>query len=310
MISNQRVVSTAMNIEFTVANFGFISGLFPTQPKQYEKDFDVIKVDTHSKFAFGVKMMRAAQRFPEVGETPYATFSTYGTKSFTFPTYGIQLNITRIMLMDNLYQEQVPQMGTAFLQSAIEAINIEVADFYRRGFTNESAGLDGLPLYGSHPTDAGATSNTIPTSMFNLFSLTQAMINMWRFRAPNGFQIGNTHVKALTLSPEFAPLAYTILESVFTPGSGDFSLNPAQGMRYAQEVHVNPYIPKNTIFLRTNIPGFFLGLREPFNISQAPNFSTWSLTISSFMRFCVDFWQWEAGLGYQTPLEGANYFNA
>jgi len=291
------------NIQLTMPGMLTIRNVYPTQPKEYEKDFDRIETRRNYEITVQQKMMGAARRTPEGAASAASTFATSGQKIFNFYEYTLQVNMSRILLQTNLYKESAPELGMAFLQSMIEAVNLEVADFYTNAWTTKYVGWDGKPLYGNHPVDGGVVSNTTTFySPFNYQTFTELMTKMWRFLAPNGFLVGKTRAKVLTVAPENVPQAYTILESMFRPGTSSFERNPANGMQYVDLVHENAYIPKTQYAIRTTIPGLKFFEAWPFDIAQMPNVSTWSLLVAAFMRFSIDFDDFRASLGGRGSL--------
>lgn len=308
---NDFLVTINSNIQDTQAGYRFHKALYPTMSKMQEKDFDTVYVNRHNEYSVGKQMMGEALITNEGQQAPYGSFSNYGQKSFNFPCYTLQVNISRIYLEDNLYREVAPQLGVAFLQSMIEAVNLEVAAFYRKGFeTNGNIGLDGKTLYATdHPTLKGPVSNTInAAAMFNYSTFYQMLINMWRFKARNGFLTGNMMAKVITCPPELTANIFVILESQFSPSTSSFAINAARGMKWISDgIHVNPYIAKNSVMIRTNLPGMYMFIRHPFDISQMPNISTYSLLTSCFMRFALNYDDFRASLGMQMPLSAENY---
>lgn len=305
------LVTINQNIQDTMPGFMLHKGIYATMPKLYEKEFDVVYTERHTEYGVGKRMMQAASRVNEGAQAPYGEFRNYGQKAFTFPIYSLQVNISRTYLQDNLYREVAPQLGVAFIQSMIEAVNLELAKFYDKGFRpGENPGYDGKQLYATdHPVAGGTVSNTLnAAAMFNLTTFYQLLVNMWRFKANNGFYTANNKAKVITCPPEVTANMYVILESQFMPNTSSFAVNPAQGMRWISDgIHVNPYITKNQIMIRTNLPGMYMFIRWPFDISQMPNISTFTLLTSCFMRFCLDFDDFRASLGMQQPLSADNY---
>lgn len=305
------LTTISMNIQDTQPGFMFHKGIYATMSKMYEKEFDTIYTQRHSEYSVGKRMMGAASQINEGQQSPYSTFSNYGQKTFTFPIYSLQVNITRTYLQDNLYREVAPQLGVAFIQSMIEAVNLEVAKFYNDGFkVDGNLGLDGVTLYSTqHQTAKGPVSNTLDgDAMLNVSSFYQLLVRMWRFRANNGFYVANNKAKVVTCPPEATANLYVMLESQFSPNTSSFALNPASSMKWIENgIHVNPYINRNQILIRTNLPGFYMYIRWPFDISQMPNISTFTLLTSCFMRFKLDYDDFRAGLGMTQPLGADNY---
>lgn len=299
------------NIQDTMPGYLFHKGIYATMSKMYEKEFDTIYTQRHTEFSVGKRMMAAASQIKEGQQSPYSTFSNYGQKAFTFPIYSLQVNITRTYLQDNLYREVAPQLGVAFIQSMIEAVNLEVAKFYADGFVaGKNVGLDGVTLYSTeHDTAKGNVSNTLDGgAMLNVSSFYQLLVRMWRFRANNGFYVANNKAKVVTCPPEATANLYVMLESQFSPNTSSFAVNAASGMRWISDgIHVNPYINRDSILVRTNLPGFYMFIRWPFDISQMPNISTFTLLTSCFMRFALTYDDFRAGLGMQQPLGADNY---
>ena len=300
------ITTVNQNIQSVTPGYQLVRNVYPTQPKEYEKDFDLIPSERNFELTFAQRTMGAAQRTAEGGAIPLSTFYTYGQKLFQFAEYTLGINISRIFLQDNIYKETAPMLGMQFMQSFIESINLEVADFYANGWNtngNARVGWDGRSIYGEHEVEGDIVSNTLPFySVFNLDTFTQLMVKMWRFKASNGFLVGRTRAKVLTIPPELVPIAVIIMESHFTPGSASFGINPANEMRYVDCLHENPYIPKTMAAIRTTIPGMKMYLRSPFDISQMPNLSTYSLLVSAFMRFCIDFDDFRSSLAMRQTL--------
>jgi len=305
------LVTINRNIQDTMPGFRFFKGLYPTMSKMQEKIFDVQYVSRHTEYSVGKQMMGEALQTQSGQQAPYGKFFNYGQKSFNFPYYTLQVNISRDYWQDNLYREVAPQLGVAFLQSMIEAVNLEVAAFFRKGFeVDGNIGLDGKTLYATdHPTQKGPVSNTInAAAMFNYSSFYQMLVNMWRFRAKNGFFTGNMMAKVITCPPELTANIFVILESQFSPSTSSFAINAARGMQWISDgIQTNPYIAKNSVMIRTNLPGMYMFIRWPFDISQMPNISTFSLLTSCFMRFGLDYDDFRSSLGLQMPLSAENY---
>jgi hypothetical protein len=305
------LVTIDQNIQDTMPGFSLVKALYPTMPKLYEKEFDIRYTQRHTEYGFGKRMMSEAVKVLDGGQAPYATFSNYGQKQFNFPIYSLQVNITRQYLQDNLYRAIAPQLGVAFLQSMIEAVNLEVAKFYADGFRpGGNPGLDGVTLYSTqHNTAKGPVSNTLNgNAMLNISTFYQLLVKMWRFKANNGFFVANNKAKVVTVPPEMTAVMYVMLESQFSPNTSSFAVNPASGMRWVSDgIHVNPYIAKNQVMIRTNLPGMYMYIRWPFDIQQMPNISTFTLLTSCFMRFLLDYDDFRASLGLQQPLSADNY---
>lgn len=306
------LVTINSNIQDTMPGFMFHKGVYATMPKMYEKEFDVVYTQRAQEYGVGKRMMGAAQKTNEASQAPYGNFFNYGQKAFSFPIYSLQVNISRTYLQDNLYREVAPQLGVAFIQSMIEAVNLEVAKFYSDGFIpGVNPGNDGVNLYSTqHPiADGASVSNTLDAAaMINLSTFNQLMVKMWRFKANNGFYTANNKAKVVTCPPESTSIIYVMLESQFMPNTSSFAVNPAYSMQWIQNgIHVNPYINKNQVLIRTNLPGMYMFIRWPFDISQMPNISTFTLLTSCFMRFRLDFDDFRASLGMEQPLGADNY---
>lgn len=281
-----------------------LRSVYNSQPKTWTKFFTHTKTDRHYEVTSQFRMMGAAQLVNEGAQVPVDTFKTIGQKTFNFNTYSLEVNVSRILLQDNLYPAEIPQLGEAFIQSMVEAINLEAAYFISNAWDpNGSKGWDNKQaLTVDHPVAGGTFSNTTEIlTAFNYQSLTDIIVKQARIKAANGFYVGNIEAKCMMIAPENAPQALTILSSYFSPGSAFLTRNPANAMEYIKDgIVTNPYITPNIIAIRTSQPGMYFWDRWSFDVAQQPNVSTWSLLTAAFMRCKIDFDDPRSIVGFKT----------
>lgn len=292
------------NIAMATPGIRVLRSVYNSQPKTWTRFFDLTKSEKHYEVTTQFRMMGAAQRIAEGAQVPVSTFSTNGQKTFNFNTYSLEVNVSRILLQDNLYPAEIPQLGEAFIQSMVEAINLEAAAFISNAWDSTiSVGWDNLPALSEvHPVQGGTFSNTTSVvSAFNYQTLTDIIVKQARIKAANGFYVGNIEAKCLMIAPENAPQALSILESYFSPGSAFLTRNPANAMQYIKEgIITNPYISPNIVAIRTSQPGMYFWDRWSFDVAQQPNVSTWSLLTAAFMRCLIDFDDPRSIVGFKT----------
>lgn len=281
-----------------------LRSVYNSQPKTWTKFFDHTPTERHYEVTSQFRMMGAAKLVNEGAQVPVDTFKTNGQKTFNFNTYSLEVNVSRILLQDNLYPAEIPQLGEAFIQSMVEAINLEAAAFISDMWDgNISKGWDNKPaLATDHPVAGGTFSNTTQVvTSFNYQTLTDIIVKQARIKAANGFYVGNIEAKSMMIAPENAPQALTLLSSYFSPGSSFLTRNPANAMEYIKDgVITNPYISPNIIAIRTSQPGMYFWDRWAFDVAQQPNVSTWSLLTAAYMRCLIDFDDPRSVVGFKT----------
>lgn len=300
--------TTALNIPLIQAAMDGFQGSYASMEKQALYDFEEIPVQKKYITTNEMQMMGAAQKVLEGAPTPSSSFSVKYQKTFTLENQALEILISDDLLEYNLYEEEVPKIGVAFVQSQIQTLNLEGAKILSLAWTDNELCWDNQPVASNeHPYALGELSNTLLQDI----SLHELSINllvagdMGNMKALNGFPVTKIYADHLTVGPSLVPTAFTLIESKVRPGQSSLELNPINGLNYFRNgVYTNNYISPNMYMIRTNLKGMFYFVKTPFKMGQDTNYNNYMILTSTISRFKLGIDNFRSGMfGRSAPIE-------
>jgi phage major head subunit gpT-like protein len=152
-------------------------------------------------------------------------------KKYTHSTYGLGFRVSREMYEDDLYGK-MSKMPSALGRSMKYTIEVDAANIYNRAFSSSYVGGDGKELCATdHPLTGGGTEQNELTTAADISETTleQALIDIAATTDDRGLILGLIPRK-LVYAPTMDWTVKKLLKSSLTPGDGNNSINPAQGI--------------------------------------------------------------------------------
>lgn len=194
-------------------------------PDQWKVLFQTKKSDKSEEIIQEMRGIGTALGKGEGEPTPMFGFGDAFATRFKHQYFACGSIMSRAMIKDNLYPNQVPRIAEQLKQSLREAKNIQAASVLNNGFT--AIRSDGVPLFSTlHPISTGFTSNTLTTPT----PLSEAGINDVNILIQNqrnqAGQLVNYKPKLLVVGPENQFTASVLLGSKYRPSTPNNDINP------------------------------------------------------------------------------------
>lgn len=231
-------------------------GLFDTftSRKQYEEDVGLT--------SFGLAQVKS-----EGGGVAYDNERQGFVTRYKHVEYALGFIITRILVEDDLYDQEGPRKAKSLARSMYQAKETVAANIYNNAFNNDGNhdGGDGVSLIASaggggdtsHPLISGGSYTNGPASAVDLSELAieQACIDISKYTDDRGLKIKMMPDK-LILPPDLRYEAERILKSPARVGTADNDLNALLSMgSFPGGVVINHYLTDaDAWFIRTDCP--------------------------------------------------------
>lgn len=225
-----------------------------TSKKQYEEDL-------------GLTTFGLAQVKPEGSSVAYDTERQGFITRYRHVEYALGFIITRILVEDDLYDQEGPRKAKSLARSMHQARETVGANIYNNAFNNDGThdGGDGVSLIASaggggdtsHPLISGGTFTNGPTTAADLSeaAIEQACIDISKYEDDRGLKI-SVMPQSLIIPPDLVFEAERILKSPARVETADNDLNALMAMgKFPGGIKANHYLTDaNAWFIRTDCP--------------------------------------------------------
>lgn len=265
----------------------FFGASYNEHPEEYR---EIFKVEKSSKNYEEDTALTGFGLAPQKGEGQAISYDseTQGyTKRYTHVVYGLGYVVTEEELEDNLYEIVSKRRIRRLAFSMRQTKEIVAANVLNRATTAGYNGGDGVVLLSaSHPSTAGAWSNTLSTPAdLSEAALEDMCIQIGQATNDRGLNIA-LRPKKLVVPVNLMFDAKRILKSELQSGTANNDINALRGMF---DFTVNHYLTDpDAWFLITDAPnGLTMFERRPLKFQQDNDFDTANAKAKATMRFSV-----------------------
>lgn len=274
---------------------------FNTYPDLWKEIYSQHLSEKAVEYDVSFKELDLAQLRGEGAPTAMGDMRELYTTSYLHAAYAIGFQITRFAIEDNLYKEQFPQQALNMRQSLATVKNVNGAYLFNNGFNANSTGGDGQPLYSTaHPTTVGTLANTFTNAVgLNEVSLQSAITIVKGWTNNAGWKI-NTNTIKLLVPQNMTYEASRLLNSAYTPNSGDNAINPLNYDKWMPGgVCTNQFIlnPNFWAILTDEPNGFKYFSRTKPDIDFITDTMTDNVTVRMMERYSMNYSNWRCSFG-------------
>ncbi len=255
-----------------------VFGDYPSYPSQWSEIFEEYESDKAVEVEVEMKMLGLAQIRPEGSPTAIDTMGQRIVTSYIHKYVGLQFNITRSALINNLYKTKFPLMVRALKKSMAQTKEILAASVLNNGFNANYPIGDGKALFAiDHPIDGGSVANTPAVSAdLSEASLESAIITIQQFRDQAGL-ICQTKPEKMIIPPQGQFTADRLLGSSFRTNTANNDISAVYNTSAIPKGYrVNQYLTlPNSWYILTDAPDSFKHyVREAIETDVYTEFST------------------------------------
>lgn len=266
-----------------------VFGDYALYPSQWGEIFGTYESDKAVEIEVEMKMLGLAQIRAEGAPTAVDSMGQRIVTSYVHRYVGLQIQITRQAIMDNLYKTKFPLMVKALKRSMAQTKEILGASVLNNGFSAAFPIGDGQPLFSTaHPIDGGTYANRPAVQAdLNEASLESAIIAIQQFKDQAGLTI-MTKPEKLIVPPNGQFVAERLLASSFRVGTANNDINAMYNVSSVPKGYrVNQYLTNNNGWvLLTDAPdGFKHYVREAIETDVYTDFSTDNLLAKAIERY-------------------------
>ena len=285
-------VNTAQIKSLLLPGLYKVMGDYEKIETQWSKIFKRQKSTMATESSVQMRMLGIAQLKTEGGATAMDNNAgqrfVYNATSFEV---GLGYAITRKSIDDNLYKRDFNAANLSMVHSFQEYKETRAANIFNNGTTYDATiGGDGKPLFATdHPYDYGTWANRPSVDAdLNETSLLQGMINIRTgFKNEAGLKI-KARAKQLLIPPSLEPTAIRLVKTDLRPGTANNDVNAITRMEGGgiTSYLVNDYLTsEHAWFLLTNIDGFIMFERIPFETDMDVDKTTGNLLVFGYERY-------------------------
>lgn len=281
-----------------------VMGDYERIENQWSKIFKKQKSTLATESSVQMRMLGIAQLKTEGGATAMDNGAgqrfVYNATSFEV---GLGYAVTRKSIDDNQYKKDFNAANLSMTRSFNEYKETRAANIFNNGTTYDATvGGDGKALFATdHPYDSGSSANRPSVDAdLNETSLLQHMINIRTdFKDEAGLRI-KARAKELLIPPNLEPTAIRLVKTDLRPGTANNDVNAITRMDGGgiTSYMVNDYLTSDYAwFLLTNIDGFIMFERVPFESDMDVDKTTGNLLVFGYERYTPTFVDWRAAYG-------------
>jgi hypothetical protein len=283
-----------------------VRGSYDMIPRQWDKVFTTHKsnmaVERSTQMAFmGLPFLKDEGAATQFDNNAGERFNW----NFIHQEIALGYAITRKAIDDNLYKAQFNPTNLKLQESFAQFKEIQGASILNSGTTyNNSLVGDGVALFATnHPYDGGSWANTSSSALsLNEASLLQSMTNVrTNFVNERGLRV-LSRARRLIVPPALEAVAIRLTKTELRPGTASNDVNAILTLSGGlPEGHlVMDFLTSSFAwFLTTNIEGFILMQRIPFEMDMWVDNVTDNLLVKGYERYVF---------GYNDPRAGYGQF--
>lgn len=281
-----------------------VRGSYDMIPRQWDKVFTTHKsnmaVERSTQMAFmGLPYLKDEGAATQFDNNAGERFNW----NFIHQEIALGYAITRKAIDDNLYKAQFNPTNLKLQEAFAQFKEIQGANILNTGTTYNSQLVgDGQALFSTaHPYDGGTWSNTSSTPLsLNEASLLQSMTNVrTNFVNERGLRV-LSRARRLIVPPQLEAVAIRLTKTELRPGTASNDVNAVLTLSGGlPEGHlVMDFLTSSYAwFLTTNIEGFILMQRIPFEMDMWVDNVTDNLLVKGYERYVFGFNDPRAGFG-------------
>lgn len=276
---------------------------FNRYPDLFKDVYKIYKSDRATEYDIEMQGIGIASQKNDGAGVTLATMQQGYTTPYTHEYYAIGFQITRGMLMDNLYEAQFPQAALQLRNSLANLREINAMYNFNNAFNANSIGSDGQPLASiAHPVATQNLANTFN----NAVGLTEQAIEelipiMKNWLALSGQNINTSPVKLL-VPPALEFQAARILKSSGITASANNDIDAISHGKYFPGGYIsNPFLtnPYNWFVLTDEPQGFKMFQRENLDIDFLTDIFTDTTLVRALERYSFGYSTWRACFAVQ-----------
>ncbi|HQT82083.1 MAG TPA: Mu-like prophage major head subunit gpT family protein [Ferrovaceae bacterium] len=279
-----------------------LNALFGLEYKRYSEEHKEIYTEETSERSFEEETklsgFGAAPVKPEGQGINYDVAQEAWTTRYQHETIALGFSITEEAMEDNLYDSLSVRYTKALARAMAYTKQIKAASTLNNGFSAQSVGGDGQPLFSnSHPLVGGGYNANRPVAGVDLneTAVEAATIQIAAWTDERGLLIAARPVK-LVIPPSLQFVATRLMDTKLRTGTNDNDISAINNNgTISQGYTINHYLTDvNAWFLTTDVPnGLKHFVRTPLQNSMEGDFNTGNVRYKSRERY---------SFGYSDPL--------
>lgn len=276
---------------------------FNRYPDLFKQIYKIYRSDRATEYDIEMQGIGIASTKADGAGVTLATMQQGYTTPYQHEYYAIGFQITRGMLLDNLYETQFPQAALQLRNSLANLREINAMMVFNNAFNSGSIGSDGQPLASvSHPISTGTLANTFNNPVGLTESALEELIPIMKnWLALSGQNINTNPVKLL-VPPSLEFQASRILNSTFRTGTGNNDINAIYHGKYMPGGFIsNPFLtnPYNWFVITDEPQGFKMFQRENLDIDFLTDIFTDTTLVRALERYSMFYSTWRACFAVQ-----------